>query len=151
MTVMLRLSMTELPCLQSLLVATACCDILALITSAKEVVFSSLSVCLLATLRKNFQTDLHEISGKIGNGSINKWLNFGGNWQSGSRIQICIATLVRRETEIWLTSTWQRYALPSTSNYVMHFNCIAWCFKDEYSDRMVQKIHVTQHCVQLNV
>ena len=56
----------------SLLVATACRDILALITSAKEVVFSSLSVCLLATLRKNFQTDLHEISGKIGNGSINK-------------------------------------------------------------------------------
>jgi len=43
------------------------------------------------------------------------------------------------------------YALPSASNYVTHFNCIARCFKDEYSDRMVQKIHVTQHCVQLNV
>ena len=32
-----------------------------LITSAKENMFSSLSACLLATLRKNFQTDLHEI------------------------------------------------------------------------------------------
>ena len=31
------------------------------ITSAKEVMFSLLSVCLLATLRKNFQMDLHEI------------------------------------------------------------------------------------------
>jgi len=31
------------------------------ITSAKEDMQSSLSVCLLATLRKNFQTDLHEI------------------------------------------------------------------------------------------
>jgi len=61
MTVMLRLSMTELPCLHSLFVATACCDILALITSAKEDVFSSLFVCLLATLCKNFQTDLHDI------------------------------------------------------------------------------------------
>ena len=45
MTVMLRLSMTELPCLHCLLVATAVCDILALIISAKEVMFSSLSVC----------------------------------------------------------------------------------------------------------
>ena len=36
-----------------------------LFTSAKEVMFSSLfvclSVCLLATLRRNFATDLHEI------------------------------------------------------------------------------------------
>jgi len=31
-----------------------------LVTSAK-VTFSSLSVCLLATLRKNFETDLHDI------------------------------------------------------------------------------------------
>jgi len=37
-------------------------------------------VCLLATLRKNFQTDLHEIFlEKVGNGPMNKWLNFGGN------------------------------------------------------------------------
>jgi len=32
-----------------------------IITSAKEVMFSSLFVCLLATFRKNFRTDLHEI------------------------------------------------------------------------------------------
>ena len=30
-------------------------------TSAKEDMFSSLFVCLLATLRRNFQTDVHEI------------------------------------------------------------------------------------------
>jgi len=30
-------------------------------SSAKEVMFSSLFVCLLATLRKNFQANLHEI------------------------------------------------------------------------------------------
>jgi len=40
--------------------------------------FSSLFVCLLATLRKNFQTHLHEIFRKVGNGPMNKWLNFGG-------------------------------------------------------------------------
>jgi len=34
-----------------------------LITSASEVMFSSL-FCLLTTLHKNFQTDLHEFSGK---------------------------------------------------------------------------------------
>ena len=41
------------------------CPLVFVVTSAKEVMFSSLfvclSVCLLATLRKNFQTDLHEI------------------------------------------------------------------------------------------
>ena len=137
MTVMLRLSMTELPCLHSLLVATACCDILALITSAKEDVFSSLSVCLLATLCKNLRICM-TFSWKIGNGPINKLLNFGGNWRSGSQFQICIETLVRGETEIWLTSTWRRYSLPSASNYVMHLLTalpdvsklsipIAWC------------------------
>jgi len=34
------------------------------VTSTKEVMFSSLFVCLLATLRKNFQTDLHESFGE---------------------------------------------------------------------------------------
>jgi len=61
-----------------------------------------LSVCLLATLRKNFWMDLHEISREgwqwaivsdiaifvlkrdvklqlTGNGPLNKWLNFGGD------------------------------------------------------------------------
>ena len=37
-----------------------------------------LFVCLLATLRKNFRTDLHEIFRKGCNGSLNKWLNFVG-------------------------------------------------------------------------
>jgi len=36
-------------------------------TSAKEDMFSS----LLATLRKNFQMDLHEIFKKVGNGPLN--------------------------------------------------------------------------------
>ena len=36
-----------------------------------------LFVCLLATLRKNFRTDLHEIFRKVGNGPVNKRLNFG--------------------------------------------------------------------------
>jgi len=46
------------------------------ITSAKEVMFSSLFVCLsvylLASMRKNFQTDLYEIFRKVGNGPMNK-------------------------------------------------------------------------------
>jgi len=54
-----------------------------LITSAKEDMFSSLfvclSLCLLATLRKNFRSDLHEFSGKVCNGLMNKLLNFGGD------------------------------------------------------------------------
>jgi len=41
--------------------------------------FSSLFVCLLATLCKNFRTDLHEISRKVGSGPVNKRLNFGGD------------------------------------------------------------------------
>ena len=40
-------------------------------TSAKEDMFSSLFVCLLATLRKNFQMDLYEIFKKVGNGPSN--------------------------------------------------------------------------------
>jgi len=41
--------------------------------------FSSLFVCLLATLRKNYPTDLHEIFMELGNGPMNKRLNFGGD------------------------------------------------------------------------
>jgi len=33
--------------------------------------FVCLFVCLFATLRENFQTDLHEIFGKVDNGSTN--------------------------------------------------------------------------------
>jgi len=41
-------------------------------------------VCLFAnrqTLRKDFRTDLHEIfrEDQVGNGPMNKWLNFGGD------------------------------------------------------------------------
>jgi len=38
-----------------------------------------LFVCLLATLRKNFRTDLHEFSGNVGNGPMNKPVNFDGD------------------------------------------------------------------------
>jgi len=38
-----------------------------------------LFVCLLATLRKNVPTDLREIFSKLGNGSMKKLLNFGGD------------------------------------------------------------------------
>jgi len=59
-----------------------------LVTSAKEVMFSSLfvclSVCLLATLRKNFQADLHEIFRNV----TNKRLNFGGDPDHGS---VCVS------------------------------------------------------------
>ena len=55
------------------------------ITSAKEVMFSSLlSVCLLATLRKNFRTDLHE--------------NFSEGWQWASE---------------QMTKFWWRFGSPS--------------------------------------
>jgi len=43
-----------------------------------------LSVCLLATLCKNVQTDLHEIFTEGCNEPVNKWLNFGGSLDHGS-------------------------------------------------------------------
>jgi len=43
------------------------------------IVVLCLSVCLLATVRKNFRADLHEIFRKVSNCSINKLLNFGGD------------------------------------------------------------------------
>ena len=63
------------------------------ITSAKKVVLSSLFVCLLATLRKNFPTDLHEISREGWQWITKQTIKFW--WRSGSRIRIRIATLVR--------------------------------------------------------
>ena len=42
-------------------------------TFVKEVMFSSLFVCLFATLRKNFRTRLHDIFREgVGNGPMNK-------------------------------------------------------------------------------
>jgi len=48
-------------------------------TSTKEIMFSRcLFVCLpVSNLRKNLQTDLHEIFRE--GWPINKWLNFGGD------------------------------------------------------------------------
>jgi len=67
------------------------------IISAKEDMFLSLfvclSICLLATVHKNFRADLHEIFREgwqwVNKQTIKFW------WRSGSRIQICIMTLVR--------------------------------------------------------
>jgi len=54
-----------------------------IIIPAKKVMFSSLFdcmfVCLLATLCKNFRTDLHEVFGPM-----DKRLNFGGDPDQGS-------------------------------------------------------------------
>jgi len=54
-----------------------------IVTSANQEssLFVCLSdVCLLATLRKNFRTDLHKIfREKVANGPLNKRLNFGGD------------------------------------------------------------------------
>ena len=47
--------------------------------------FVCLPVCPLATLCKNFKTDLHEIFRKVGNGPVNKWLNHGGDLDDRSR------------------------------------------------------------------
>jgi len=51
------------------------------------------SVCLLATLRKNFVMDLHEILRESWQWASEQMIKFW--WRSGSRIQLRIATLVR--------------------------------------------------------
>jgi len=56
----------------------------AIITSAKDICNRRLSVCLFATLRKNFRTHLHEIFREGWHGPMNKWLNFGGDPDHGS-------------------------------------------------------------------
>jgi len=56
------------------------------ITSAKEVMFSSLFVCLLATLRKNVRTDLHEIFRKGWQWTSEEMIKFW--WRSGSSFWI---------------------------------------------------------------
>jgi len=50
-----------------------------IVTSTKEDVFSSLFVWLLSTLRKTSKRICMKFSGKVGNGPVNKWLNFGGS------------------------------------------------------------------------
>ena len=49
-----------------------------------RLLFVCLSVSLLAALRKNFWTDLHNISETVCNRPVNKWLNFGGYPNHGS-------------------------------------------------------------------
>ena len=63
-------------------------ELTAVVTSTKEVMFSSFVCfhCLLATLRKNLDKGIcMKFSGKVGNGPVNKWLNFGGDLDQGSR------------------------------------------------------------------
>jgi len=57
--------------------------------------FVCLSVCLLATLRQNCRTDLHEIFRKGWQLAIEQMINFCWRSGSGIRILIRIATLVR--------------------------------------------------------
>ena len=59
-----------------------------IITSTKEVMFLSLFVCLLATLRKNFQTDLHEVFREGWQWANEQMIKFW--WRSGSRIRNCM-------------------------------------------------------------
>jgi len=66
--------------------------IMLIFTSAKEVMFSSLfvclSVCLLAALCKNFQMDLHEIFRESWQWANEEMIKFW--WRSGSQIRVCI-------------------------------------------------------------
>jgi len=64
------------------------------ITSAKEDMFSSLFVCLLATVSKNFPTDLPEIFRDGWQWANEQTIKFW--WRSKSRIRIRTATQVRR-------------------------------------------------------
>jgi len=72
---------------------------ISIFTSAKEVMISSLFVCLfvclfIASLRQNFRTDLHGIFREGWQWANEQKIKFW--WLSGSRIRIRIATLVRR-------------------------------------------------------
>jgi len=55
-------------------------------------------VCLLATLRKNFQTNLHEIFTQGWQWAIEQIVKFW--WRSGSRIRIRIR--IRNQIRIWI-------------------------------------------------
>jgi len=62
----------------------------------RRCLFVCLSVCLLATLRKNFKTDLHEMCREGWQWISKQMIKFWWRSRSGIRIWICIATLVRR-------------------------------------------------------
>jgi len=57
-----------------------------------------LFVCLLATLRKNFQTDLHEIIRECWQWSKEQMIEFW--WRSGSRLDTGIVFRIRHYWEI---------------------------------------------------
>jgi len=91
----------------------------------------SLSVCLLATFRKNFWTDLYEIFREIWQCAseelIKSW------WRSGSRIRIRIATLVRRAlAEVWTVpvlvvyNSIEEYSEVKTVDYAVHLSAISF-------------------------
>ena len=76
--------------------------IIYILTSAKEhivIIVVCLSVCLLATLRKNFRIWIcMKFSGKVGNGPVNKRLNFGDD--PDHRLDTGIVFRIRRYWEI---------------------------------------------------
>ena len=64
-------------------------------------------VCLLATLSKNFQTDLHEIFREGRQWADEQMIKFW--WRSGSRIRIRVVTLVRRALAEVITGCCKHY------------------------------------------
>ena len=75
-----------------------CCWSYFITTSAKEDTFSSLFVSLSVCLPVCFERICMKFSEKVGNGPMNKWLNFDGDpdQRSGSGIRIRIEIPVRR-------------------------------------------------------
>jgi len=57
-----------------------------------------LFVCLSVSLRINFRTDLHEIFMEVGNGPMNKCLNFGGD--PDHRVDTGVVFRIRHYCEI---------------------------------------------------
>jgi len=69
------------------------------VTSTKEVMFSSFVVCLLATLHKNFQTDLHESFGEGLQWADEQLIKFW--WRSDQHLDTRIVSRIRQYWEIW--------------------------------------------------
>jgi len=61
-----------------------CCSLHYLRQGRYVIVVVCLSVCLLATLRKNVRSDLHEILVEGWQWVVNRWLNFCGDHNHGS-------------------------------------------------------------------
>jgi len=105
------------------------------IISTKEVMFSSvfvcLFVCLLATLRKNFQTDLHEIFSEgwqwASEQTVKFWCRSGSGIRIRIRIRIRIATLIRRALAKVCTVP-VLLVLPTT--VMLTTSVLGWCVSD---------------------